>query len=88
MIMKPRRVLVICGVAGGALAAARIRRLDEECEIIMFERGSHISFSNSALPFYLSGMLKEYEDLLLMKPEDLKDLELCYEPPLEQLGMW
>ncbi|WP_330597048.1 hypothetical protein [Wansuia hejianensis] len=47
-------------MAGGASAAARIGRLDEECEIIMFERGPHVSFSNCALPFHLSGMIKEW----------------------------
>lgn len=70
MVEKPKRVLVVGGVAGGASAAARIRRLDEQCEIIMFERGPHVSFSNCALPFHLSGMIKEHEDLVLMKPDD------------------
>lgn len=70
MVEKPKKVLVVGGVAGGASAAARIRRLDEQCEIIMFERGPHVSFSNCALPFHLSGMIKEHEDLVLMKPDD------------------
>ncbi len=70
MVKKPKRVLVVGGVAGGATAAARIRRLDEECEIIMFERGPHVSFSNCALPFHLSGLIEDHEDLILMKPDD------------------
>ena len=67
---KPKRILIIGGVAGGASAAARIRRLDEKCEIIMFERGPHVSFSNCALPFHLSGMIENHEELVLMQPED------------------
>mgnify|MGYP000868871944 CR=1 FL=1 len=70
MIKKPNRVIVVGGVAGGASAAARIRRLDEACEIIMFERGPHVSFSNCALPFHLSGLIEKHEELVLMMPED------------------
>lgn len=53
-----KRILIVGGVAGGASAAARIRRLDEDTEIIIFEKGPHVSFSNCSLPFYLSGMVK------------------------------
>ncbi|MGI5901490.1 MAG: FAD-dependent oxidoreductase [Desulfitobacteriia bacterium] len=70
MRKKPGRILVVGGVAGGASAAARIRRLDEKCEIIMFERGPHVSFSNCALPFHLSGLIPDHKDLVLMTPED------------------
>lgn len=70
MNVKPKRVLVIGGVAGGASAATRVRRLDESCEIIMFEKGPHVSFSNCALPFHLSGMIEDSEELVLMQPED------------------
>ena len=52
------RVLIIGGVAGGASAAARVRRLDEHAEIVMFERGPYVSFSNCALPFHLSGIVE------------------------------
>lgn len=65
-----KRILVVGGVAGGASAAARVRRLDEDCEIIMFEKGPHVSFSNCALPFHLSGIVENHEDLVLMEPED------------------
>src|SRR5699024_3273819 len=65
-----KKVLVVGGVAGGASAAARIRRLDEGAEIIMFERGPHVSFSNCSLPFHLSGIVEEQEDLVLMQPDD------------------
>ena len=52
-------------MAGGASAAARLRRHSEEDEIIMFERGPHVSFSNCSLPYYLSGVVEEAEDLCL-----------------------
>ncbi|MGX6977687.1 FAD-dependent oxidoreductase [Vagococcus elongatus] len=64
-----KRVLIIGGVAGGASAAARIRRIDEFAEIVMFERGPFVSFSNCALPFHLSGIVEESENLVLMTPE-------------------
>ncbi|MBW2122972.1 MAG: FAD-dependent oxidoreductase [Deltaproteobacteria bacterium] len=67
-----KRYLVVGGVAGGASAAARLRRLSEEDEIIMFERGPHVSFSNCCLPYYLSGTVKSAENLLLMTPEKFK----------------
>lgn len=64
-----KRVLIIGGVAGGASVAARVRRLDEFADITMFEKGPFVSFSNCALPFHLSGMVEEAEDLVLMTPE-------------------
>lgn len=54
------RILIVGGVAGGASVAARARRLDARSEIIMFERGHHVSFSNCALPYYLRHHGKEY----------------------------
>lgn len=63
-----KKILVVGGVAGGAGTAARIRRLDEDAEIIMFERGPHVSFSNCALPYHLSGVVKDCDDLVLMCP--------------------
>jgi NADPH-dependent 2,4-dienoyl-CoA reductase/sulfur reductase-like enzyme len=65
------RLLIIGGVAGGASAAARARRLSEEAEIIIFERGEHISFANCGLPYHIGGAIKEREKLLVQTPESL-----------------
>lgn len=64
-----KKVLIVGGVAGGASAAARVRRLDEFAEVVMFERGPHVSFSNCCLPYHLSGIIENSEDLVLMDPE-------------------
>lgn len=64
-----RKILIVGGVAGGASAAARLRRNSEEDEIIMFEKGPHVSFSNCSLPYHLSGMVETADDLVLMDPE-------------------
>ena len=63
-----RKVLIIGGVAGGASAAARLRRNSEEDQIIMFDKGPHVSFSNCSLPYHLSGIIREAEHLVLMNP--------------------
>ena len=67
-----KRILVVGGVAGGASVAARARRIDESAEVIMFERGPNVSFSNCALPFHLSGIVENSDDLVLMCPEKFK----------------
>ncbi len=67
-----KRILIVGGVAGGASAAARLRRLDEKAEIIMFERGDYISFANCGLPYYIGGVIKNRDDLLLQTPESFK----------------
>jgi NADPH-dependent 2,4-dienoyl-CoA reductase/sulfur reductase-like enzyme/rhodanese-related sulfurtransferase len=64
-----KKILIIGGVAGGASAAARLRRLDETAEIIMFERGDYISFANCGLPYYIGDEIKNRDDLLLQTPE-------------------
>src|SRR4030042_697597 len=64
-----KKILIIGGVAGGASAAARLRRLDESAEIIMFEKGDYISFANCGLPYYIGGAIKNRDDLLLQTPE-------------------
>jgi NADPH-dependent 2,4-dienoyl-CoA reductase/sulfur reductase-like enzyme/rhodanese-related sulfurtransferase len=66
------KYLIVGGVAGGASAATRLRRLGEEDEIIMFEKEPDVSFSNCCLPYHLSGQIKKSEDLVLMKPEKFK----------------
>lgn len=63
------KVLIVGGVAGGASAAARLRRLDETAEIIMFERGEYISFANCGLPYYIGGEIQEKSALLLQTPQ-------------------
>jgi len=63
------KYLIIGGVAGGATTAARLRRLDESAEIIMFERGEHISYANCGLPYYVGNVITERENLLLQTPE-------------------
>ncbi|HBM75157.1 MAG TPA: pyridine nucleotide-disulfide oxidoreductase [Clostridiaceae bacterium] len=67
-----KRILIIGGVAGGASVAARARRIDEYAEIIMFEKGPDVSFSNCSLPFYLSRMVKNSDALVMMSPEQFK----------------
>lgn len=67
-----RKVLIVGGVAGGASVAARVRRLDERAEIIMFEKGPHVSFSNCSLPYHLSGIVEDSEKLVLLSPETFK----------------
>ena len=64
-----KKILIVGGVAGGASAAARLRRQSEEDRIIMFEKGPHVSFSNCSLPYHLSGIIQEADDLVLMNPE-------------------
>ncbi|MBL7215629.1 MAG: FAD-dependent oxidoreductase [Phycisphaerae bacterium] len=68
-----KRVLVIGGVAGGASAAARLRRLDEKVEIVMFERGPYISFANCGLPYHISNVIADRERLLVQTPENMKN---------------
>ncbi len=67
-----KRVLIVGGVAGGASAATRLRRLDEHAEIIMFERGDYISFANCGLPYYIGGTIKKRDDLLVQTVEAMK----------------
>lgn len=64
-----KKVLIVGGVAGGASAAARLRRLDEEAEIIMFEKGEYISFANCGLPYHIGETIKEREKLIVQPPE-------------------
>lgn len=70
--MMGKKIVIIGGVAGGASVAARVRRLDERAEIIMFEKGPHVSFSNCSLPYHLSGIVEDSEQLVLMNPNIFK----------------
>ncbi len=67
------RLLIVGGVAGGATAAARARRMDEGAAIILFERGEHISFANCGLPYYVGGIIRERKDLLVTTPEAFRE---------------
>ena len=62
------KVVIIGGVAGGATAAARIRRLDERAEIIMLERTGYVSYANCGLPYYVGGEIEDEEELTLQTP--------------------
>lgn len=61
--------LIVGGVAGGATAAARIRRIAEHDEIILFEKGEHISYANCGLPYYIGGTIEDRDKLLVQTPE-------------------
>lgn len=63
------KVVIVGGVAGGATAATRIRRLDEHAEIIIFERSGYISYANCGLPYYIGGVIEDPEELTLQTPE-------------------
>ena len=63
------KVVIVGGVAGGATAAARIRRLDERAEIVVFERSGFISYANCGLPYYIGGVIEDPEELTLQTPE-------------------
>ena len=63
------KYVIVGGVAGGASTAARLRRLDEYAQIVLFERGEHISFANCGLPYYIGGKIPDQEELLLQTPE-------------------
>jgi NADPH-dependent 2,4-dienoyl-CoA reductase/sulfur reductase-like enzyme/rhodanese-related sulfurtransferase len=66
---RARRILVVGGVAGGASAAAKARRVSEEAEIHVFERGPYISFANCGLPYHIAGEIKDRGQLVVMTPE-------------------
>lgn len=83
-IMKKQKILIVGGVAGGATAMARLRRLSEEAEIIVFEKGEYISFANCGLPYYIGQVIKDREQLFVTKKEDVEkrqniDVRTCHE---------
>jgi len=66
------KLVIVGGVAGGATAAARARRVSEDAEIVVFERGEYISFANCGLPYYIGNVIKKRDHLLLATPEEFK----------------
>lgn len=66
------KTLIIGGVAGGATAAARLRRLDESAEIVILERSGYVSYANCGLPYYVSGIIEEKDDLTLQSPQSFR----------------
>ncbi|HID05903.1 MAG TPA: pyridine nucleotide-disulfide oxidoreductase, partial [Armatimonadetes bacterium] len=66
------KVVIIGGGAGGPTAAARLRRLDENAQIVLFERGEHVSYAHCGLPYYIGGVIKDRSKLLVASPERLK----------------
>ena len=62
------KVVIVGGVAGGATAAARLRRLDENAEIVVFERSHYISYANCGLPYYIGDVIQDKADLTLQTP--------------------
>lgn len=67
------KIIIVGGVAGGMSAATRLRRLMEDAEIIVFEKGPFVSFANCGLPYYISGEIAEHDSLLLQTPESLRN---------------
>ena len=66
------KVVIVGGVAGGATAAARLRRLDESAEIVVFERGGYVSYANCGLPYYIGGVIRDRAKLTLQTPESFR----------------
>ena len=66
------KVVIVGGVAGGATAAARLRRLDEHAQIIVFERSGYVSYANCGLPYYIGGTIADPEALTLQTPESFR----------------
>lgn len=66
------KTVIVGGVAGGASAAARLRRLDENAEIVIFERSGYISYANCGLPYYIGGIITDKEELTLQSPQSFK----------------
>ena len=66
------KIVIVGGVAGGATAAARIRRLDEQAEIVVFERSGYVSYANCGLPYYIGGVIEDGEELTLQTPESFR----------------
>jgi len=72
-MQNKKRILIVGGVAGGASCAARLRRLCEKCEIVLFDKGEHVSFANCGLPYFVGNVIKEEDKLLVAKPQLFND---------------
>lgn len=72
--MKQKKIIIVGGVAGGASFAARARRLDEQSQITIYERGQHVSYSNCSLPYYLGGVIEDASQLVMMNPVSFKKI--------------
>jgi NADPH-dependent 2,4-dienoyl-CoA reductase/sulfur reductase-like enzyme/rhodanese-related sulfurtransferase len=70
---KQKRILIVGGVAGGASCAARLRRLCEHCEIVLFDKGQHVSFANCGLPYFVGNVIEDDKKLLVATPDLFKD---------------
>lgn len=70
--MDPKKIVIVGGVAGGATAATATRRLSEDAEIIVYERGPHVSFANCGLPYYVGGEIENKDALLVQTPQSLQ----------------
>src|SRR5664279_2591097 len=73
-MMSSKRVLIVGGVAGGASCAARLRRMDEQAEIIILERSGDVSFANCGLPYYLGNVIADRKQLLLATPQRFREM--------------
>lgn len=71
-MIKKEKIVIVGGVAGGASTATRLRRLSEESEIVMFEKGPYTSFANCGLPYYIGGTIENRENLIIQTPEKIK----------------
>ena len=71
-LRRAGKVVIVGGVAGGMSAATRLRRLDETAEIVVFEKGDHVSFANCGLPYFVGGVIENRDDLLLQTPDSLR----------------
>src|SRR5207342_2633239 len=69
----PRRILIVGGVAGGASCAARLRRLDESVEIVIFDRGPYVAFANCGLPYFVGNVIADERSLLVASPEMFRE---------------
>src|SRR5690606_10947534 len=73
LMAQPKRIVIVGGVAGGASAAARARRLSEDAQIVLFERGEHISFANCGLPYHIEGRIADRQALLVHTPQRMHE---------------